>query len=176
MDSESTARVIDMPHVKAAKDEKAAKRAAKAKADEAPEIVFETVTAAAKEAVASWEAAQRARENRTAIGKRYADRVKTANERLASAVADEPGSEAAKLIGALDNAKARARKLRAELEEVAPEDDSAVGKAWRSRARLLDERAEEKAKAGERVTKRGARFEAVMASIKAQASQLKLAL
>lgn len=181
MDSESTARVIDMPHVKAAKDEAKAEKAKRAKVKavvdaEVPEVVFSSVSEATLAAIESWEAAQRARESRTAVGKRFADRVKSANERLASAVTDNPKNAAAKLAVALDSAKARARKLRTEFEEVATEDSGPMGKAFRSRGRVLDERAEEKAKAGEKVTKRGARFEAVMASIKAQASQLKLAL
>lgn len=181
MDSESTARVIDMPHVKAAKDEaaKAKVRRAKVKAvveADVPEVVFSSVSEAARAAIESWESAQRAREARTAVGKRFADRVKSANEKLAAAVTDNPKNAAAKLAVALDSAKARARKLRTEFEELATDDKGPVGKAFRSRARVLEERAEEKAKAGEKVTKRGARFEAVMASIKAQSAQLKLAL
>lgn len=167
--------VIDHPAVtkaKADKAEKRAKAAAEKEATEAdaPEVVFSTVTEFAKEARASWEAQQSAREKRTAIGKRFADRVKTANEKLASAVTENPKNELAKLITARDAAKARAKKLAAEIEEVGPEDDTAVGKAYRSRARVLDERAEEKSKAGERVTKKSARFEAVMSA------QLKFAL
>lgn len=175
MDSESTARVIDMPHVKAAKDEKAAKRAAKAKAEaEAPEVVFSSVTEAAKAAIESWEAAKAAREKRTAIGKRFADRVKSANEKVDAAITDNPKSELGKHLTSLANAKARAAKLRKETEGLV--NDCPVSRAWKARARVLDERAEEKAKAGERVTKRAARLEAVMESIRIQASQLKLAL
>lgn len=180
MDSESTAKVLDMPHVAAAKAEKAAKKAKRdeeaAEVTERPEVVFGTVVEAATEVVKSYEAAQRAREARTEVGKRFADQVKTANERLASAITDEPDTDAAKLLTSLDNAKARVKKIKAECEEVLAEDDGAVGKAWRKRAKVLEERAEAKAAKAALVEKRAARFEAVMSSVKIQAAQLNLAL
>lgn len=179
MDSEATARVLEMPAVKAERESKAAKaeakRAAKEKADaETPEVVFSSVSEAAAKAIESWEAAQSAREKRTAIGKRYADQVRTANEKVEAAIADNPKSELGKHLTALGNAKARAAKLRKETEELV--NDCPVSRAWKSRARVLDERAEEKATAGKRVTKTGERFEAVMSSIRIQAAQLRLAL
>lgn len=175
MTDSATAEVIDHPAKKAADAAKAAKRAAKAE-EERPEILFASAHAAAGAALEAWEAEQRARETRTKIGKQYGDRVKTANEKLAAAVAEDSKGEAARISAALDNAKARAKKLRAEWEEAAQADGGPVGRAFRSRAKLLDERAEAKAAAGAKITKRAERFEKVMASLKAQAAQLKLAL
>ena len=179
MDSESTARVLEMPHVAAAKADKAAKKAkreAEKEEVETPAITFDTVLEAATAAAKAYEAKLRAEAHRTKVGKEFADRIKQANDGLKEAITEEPDGDLAKHLTSIANAKARLAKLKAETEEIAKEDDGAVGKAFRKLSRVKKERAEAKAKPSERVEKASEKFEAVMSSIRLQATQLKLAL
>lgn len=180
MDSESTARVLDMPHVAAAKAEKAAKKAKREEESveevEKPSHTFDTVTEAATAAAKAYEARLRAEAARTKVGKDFADRIKQANDGLKEAVTEEPDGDLAKHLTSIKSAQARLTKLRAETEELAKEDDGAVGKAFRKLSRVKKERATAKAGPAARVEKASEKFEAVMSSIRLQAKQLRLAL
>jgi hypothetical protein len=80
------------------------------------------------------------------------------------------------VITAIENAKGRLAKLRGETEEIAKEDDGAVGKAFRKLSRVKKERAAAKEGPSARVEKASEKFEAVMSSIRLQSKQLKLDL
>lgn len=129
---------------------KVARRAAK-EPDEtetpAPEP-YVSVPAAFADVVKAWEAEQKAKAARTAVGKRFADRVKSANERLKSAIEDGSRTSLGKLHAKLQAAKATVKTLTAKWEEGADADKGKIGKAYRSRGALLEERAEAKEKAG----------------------------
>ena len=186
MDSENTARVLEMPAVKAEREAKAtkaeAKRAAKAERDakeaevETPAMTFDTVTEAATAAAKAYEAKLRAEAARTKVGKEFADRIKQAGDGLKEAVTEESDGDLAKHLTSIKNAQARGAKLKAETEEIAKEDDGAVGKAFRKLSRVKKERAEAKAGPAARVEKASEKFETVMASIRLQAKQLRLEL
>ena len=157
--------------------EKAAKRVAKRAKEEVDETPaqpepFTSTAAALAEVVAKWEAEQNAKAARTAVGKRFGDRVKSANEKLKSAIEDGSRTATGKLHAKLVSAKANVKLLTAKWEEAADGDKGAIGRAYRSRGKLLEERAEAKEKAGAKVERTSDAFEAVMARV--EASQLDL--
>ncbi len=167
MGSKGSAEVIDHPAVVKEKAEKAAKKAKRA--EEAAEVTakpFDDADQAGQEVLGAYEAKERARESRTAVGKRFADRVKTANEALKTALSEDADSEVAKLSGQLAKAKARVKSLSAEYEEAAGADKGPIGKAYRKRDAVLEERAKAKETAGQKVTKTAERFEKVMEQLR----------
>lgn len=177
-----TAEVIDHPVTAKAKAEKAEKRAAKAEREaetvevEKPAMVFDTVTEALTAAAKADEARARAEAARTKVGKEFADRMKQANDGLKEAITEEPDGDLAKHLTSIKNAQARLTKLRAKTDEIAKDDDGAVGKAYRKLSRVKKERAAAKEGPSARVEKASEKFEVVMSSIRLQAAQLKLAL
>lgn len=182
MDSEATAKVLDMPHVAAAKAEKAEKAEKRKKAAveraevEQPAMTFDTLTEAATAATKAYEAKLRAEAARTKVGKDFADGIKQANDGLKEAVTEEPDGDLAKHLTSIKTAQARLTKLRAETEDVAKEDDGAVGRAFRKLSRIKEARADAKAGPSARVQKASEKLDVVMSSIRLQAKQLRLDL